>query len=165
MTPDTTTIPRLADESARAFEARRIYVEMGPSRSLEAVAQKLDKSRTLMGRWSAQYHWSDCARAWDDQRAAEVSAAAAESYRRELEDHRERYGKAGKALHNLAVAYLNKLGQRIKDLDSSDIKAGRLALDVRTAAAALQIAGDLEAHALRVADLLPKLDSGDDRGE
>jgi hypothetical protein len=166
-TATTTVIPRLEGESNRAYEMRVRYVTMGPGRSIDKVGQQSSDKRAAghIQRWASQFDWAATARAWDDQRAAEVSAAAADSYRRELEDHRERYGKAGKALHNLAAAYLNKLAQRIKDLDSSEIKAGRLALDVRTAAAALQIAGDLEAHALRVADLLPKLDSGDDRGE
>jgi hypothetical protein len=165
------TIPKLEGETPRAYAARVEYLTMGAGRSLDRVAGQgggkngARVNNTTVENWSVKYGWKAAASEYDQTVATLAAQAHAESYRRELEDHRERYGKAGKALHNLAAAYLNKLAQRIKDLDSSEIKAGRLALDVRTAAAALQIAGDLEAHALRVADLLPKLDSGDDRGE
>jgi hypothetical protein len=157
-----TTIPA---ESSRAAEARRIYVEMGVDRSTAKVAHQLGKTKALMDRWCAKYRWVEAAQAWDDARAAESSARAAERYHADLEDHRERYGKAGRSLHALAPAYMNKLAQRIKDLDSDEIKPSRLALDVRTAAAALQIAGDLEAHALRLAEILPSLEAGHDRRE
>lgn len=45
-------------ESDKAFAAFRMYLEMGPERSLEAVSQKLSKSSRLMKRWSAKYDWT-----------------------------------------------------------------------------------------------------------
>jgi hypothetical protein len=163
------TIPKIEGETPRAYAARVEYLTMGAGRSLDKLRQNHGKTTVTYTRqvedWSVKYGWKAAASEYDQTVATLAAQAHADSYRRELEDHRERYGKAGKALHNLAAAYLNKLAQRIKTLESSEIKAGRLALDVRTAAAALQIAGDLEAHALRVANLLPKLDQGDDRGE
>ncbi|MDB6035845.1 MAG: hypothetical protein JWM16_6183 [Verrucomicrobiales bacterium] len=39
-------------ESARAFEAFSVYLNMGPERSLAAVGQKLGKSGSLIERWS-----------------------------------------------------------------------------------------------------------------
>ena len=44
-------------ESAKAFAAFSLYLNMGPERSLEAVAQQLHKSKTLLGRWSAKFDW------------------------------------------------------------------------------------------------------------
>ena len=52
--PTTIELPRLPDESARAYAARVEYVTMGPQRSLETVRQKLGKSRELMERWSSK---------------------------------------------------------------------------------------------------------------
>lgn len=46
-------------ESAKAFGAFSVYLGMGPERSLVAVAQKLHKSVTILGRWSAKYGWPD----------------------------------------------------------------------------------------------------------
>jgi hypothetical protein len=44
-------------ESARAFEAFSVYLNLGPGRSLAAVAQKLAKSKQLLKRWSAKFDW------------------------------------------------------------------------------------------------------------
>ncbi len=48
---------RLPNESVKAFEAFTAYLGMGGSRSLEAVGQKLGKSRALMERWSKRHNW------------------------------------------------------------------------------------------------------------
>jgi hypothetical protein len=44
-------------EGARAFEAFSVYLNLGPGRSLAAVAQKLAKSKQLLKRWSAKFDW------------------------------------------------------------------------------------------------------------
>jgi len=44
-------------ESAKAFAAFSLYLGLGEQRSLEAVGQKLGKSKALMERWSKRYHW------------------------------------------------------------------------------------------------------------
>ena len=44
-------------ESAKAFAAFIEYLNMGPQRSLAAVAQKLSKSGPLLKRWSARFDW------------------------------------------------------------------------------------------------------------
>lgn len=48
---------RREDESAKAFEAFEIYLHMGDNRSLSKVAQRLHKSKTMLGRWSSRYEW------------------------------------------------------------------------------------------------------------
>jgi hypothetical protein len=48
---------RLPREGAKAFAAFRLYLELGPDRSLAAVASKLGKSKVLMERWSRRYDW------------------------------------------------------------------------------------------------------------
>lgn len=44
-------------ESAKAFEAFSIYLNMGAERSVAAVGKKLGKSAGLIERWSAKYDW------------------------------------------------------------------------------------------------------------
>ena len=44
-------------ESAKAFAAFSEYLNMGAGRSLGAVAQRLHKSVTMLGRWSRKYDW------------------------------------------------------------------------------------------------------------
>ena len=46
-------------ESAKAFSAFKIYLELGPQRSLAAVGQKLGKSLVLIERWSSRWHWAE----------------------------------------------------------------------------------------------------------
>jgi hypothetical protein len=160
------TIPRHPDESAKAYTARVEYVTMGPSRSIDRVGRNRGKGgarSTVLQEWSTKYNWVDSARRYDDAVAYITIQDAAAQYRKDLEDHRQRYGKSGRELHALANTYIRKLADRLRSLDSADITPGRIANDVRTVAAALTVAADLEAHALRVADLLPRL--ADDSGE
>ena len=44
-------------ESDKAFAAFSLYLSLGPQRSLAEVAQKLHKSVTMVGRWSAKFDW------------------------------------------------------------------------------------------------------------
>ena len=48
---------QLSKESAKAFAAFSTYLNLGPERSLAMVAQKLHKSVTMLGRWSAKFDW------------------------------------------------------------------------------------------------------------
>jgi hypothetical protein len=45
-------------ESAKAFAAFREYLDMGPERSMAAVAKKLAKSEQLIRRWGFKYDWT-----------------------------------------------------------------------------------------------------------
>ena len=45
-------------ESAKAYEAFSVYLNMGPERSLAAVGKRLGKSAGLMERWSRKYDWA-----------------------------------------------------------------------------------------------------------
>lgn len=44
-------------ESDKAFAAFSLYLSLGPERSLAVVAKKLQKSVTLLGRWSSKFDW------------------------------------------------------------------------------------------------------------
>jgi hypothetical protein len=46
-------------ETAKAFEAFSLYLQLGPARSLAAVARKLGKSEGLIERWSRRHHWGE----------------------------------------------------------------------------------------------------------
>lgn len=81
-------------ESAKAFAAFRVYLDLGPQRSLAAVGKKLGKSVGLMERWSAKFDWPARVQAHAatlalvERKAAEQAAAmygADREKRRELE--------------------------------------------------------------------------------
>ena len=159
----TITIPRHADESARAYAARVAYVTMGPQRSIDKVAseQKRGKSgatrNTVLMEWSRRYGWVESARQYDEQVAYLTIQEAAAAYRADLEEHRKRYQQSGKALHGVAVEMLTQLRQSARTIEYTPAA-------LATISRALTVAADLEAHALRLGELLPKL-SGDGDAE
>lgn len=58
---------QLDKESAKAYSAAKIYFELGPERSHEAVSQELGKSKALIQRWSTRYGWIKRAREYDKE--------------------------------------------------------------------------------------------------
>lgn len=64
---------RRADESGPAFEAFASYRDAGPSRSLEAVTAALEKSWTLISRWSGRHEWVARVAAYDTDIARRAS--------------------------------------------------------------------------------------------
>ena len=46
-------------ETAKAFAAFSLYLNMGPERSLEGVGRRLDKSGGLVERWSSRWRWAE----------------------------------------------------------------------------------------------------------
>ena len=73
---------QLPRESPKAFAAFRIYLDMGPQRSLSGVASRLGKSKTLMERWSKRHRWCDRVAAHAGH-VAEVERVAIEHLGRE----------------------------------------------------------------------------------
>ncbi len=145
--PTTIELPRLDNESARAYAARTEYILMGAERSTAKVGQKLGKTKDLMDRWSSRYGWADRAREYDEQMTYITIQAASDAYRADLADYRKRYGEMGKALYQASALLLKRVIEQSKTLD---IGPGTLTLITNAA----KTAADLEALALRVEDLL-----------
>jgi len=84
---------RLPMESAKAYEAFRVYCELGGTRSQAKTASKLGKNTTTIAQWSSRWQWIERIRAWDDeqreiQRQADAIAAleyAKENQKRQRE--------------------------------------------------------------------------------
>ncbi len=163
--PTTITLPRLPDESARAYAARVEYVTMGAGRSLDKLRQSYGKTTAYTRQlevWSAQYGWQDSARAYDDQVAYLTVQDAATQYQDDLRAFRIKYGKAGDDLHKVSTAMLslfarNLQGQKIEGKDGKTYIIPAVEMNANTLGqikSALQAAADLEALALRVEGLL-----------
>ncbi|NJN65567.1 MAG: hypothetical protein HC884_02065 [Chloroflexaceae bacterium] len=58
---------RQPGEGKQAYEAARVYFELGPRRSLAEVARMLGKSRGTIKGYSSRYRWRERARAFDAQ--------------------------------------------------------------------------------------------------
>ena len=54
-----------ACESNKAFAAFSLYLSLGAERGLREVARKLDKSLTVVGKWSSKFDWPARVAAYD----------------------------------------------------------------------------------------------------
>jgi hypothetical protein len=94
-------------ESAKAFAAFSLYLSLGPERSLSAVAQKLQKSVTMLGRWSAKFDWPMRLAAHAAHLAVverEAIEAAARSKAAEWASREQQLRETEWAMHERAIA-------------------------------------------------------------
>ena len=108
---------RLEDETPKQYEAFCAYRDMGAERSLHAVAEKLQKSDTLMGRWSGKNHWVDRAAAWDDEQERIEREIAQKEQAKAIRAMRKKHA-------DLASAMLVKAAKALKKIPDDEIKAG-----------------------------------------
>lgn len=107
---------RRSTETPKAYEAFCTYRDMGPSRSLSKVAAKLQKSETLMGRWSGQHDWVKRAAKWDDEQDRIEREIAQKEQAKAIRDMRKRHA-------DLATAMLIKSAKALQQIPNDEIKA------------------------------------------
>ena len=109
--PDIAPWEQQPGESAKAFEAFAIYRDMGVERSVRKVTQRLNKSLTLIGKWSSRYNWPERARAYDRDLDRQAHAQAVREVRSMTNRHiriaMQLQAKALEALEQLNVATLS----------------------------------------------------------
>jgi hypothetical protein len=140
-------IPRLEGESADAYAACVAYCALGHARSTAKVGQQLGKSKTLMDRWSARWHWVARAAAWDTALAAQTQAAYADEATAIARAHAQEAAKLREmALYALAACDRENLPAAVAlRLWTEAIRIERLSLGLPTDNTASKI--DLTAHA------------------
>ena len=107
---------RQKGEGEKAFEAFAIYRDMGPERSITAVAKQLSKSRQLIERWKGRWEWPERVRAYDNdlEKAARKKAVA------DRKAMTMRHIGIAMQLQKKALEALEKLS--VKDMTPKDIK-------------------------------------------
>lgn len=103
---------RLEDETAKAWEAFTLYRDMGANRSIRSVAEKLQKSETLIGRWSRTYDWVERAVQWDEEQDRIVRKAQLDDIKKMRKRHAE-----------IATDMLVKAAAALEELPADEIKA------------------------------------------
>jgi len=78
---------RQAGETSKAYAAFVTYRDQGEDRSIQSVAEELDKSRALISRWSTQNDWVSRAAAWDSMPGQKVAEAYEQMAARIAEQH------------------------------------------------------------------------------
>lgn len=101
-------------ETPKQFEAFVAYRDMGEERSLSAVAQQLNKSKQLLGRWSASNNWVDRCTAWDN----EQDRLLRQEQIKDIKKMRKRHADTG----TLMVAVAQKALQKMIDPKTKELK-------------------------------------------
>lgn len=107
---------RQKGESAQAFEAFATYRDMGSDRSIRAVGQRLDKSRTQIGKWSSAWNWQERVRAYDNDLEKQARDKAVKD-RKAMVD---RQIKIAMQVQKKALEALEQLS--VEDMSPKDIK-------------------------------------------
>lgn len=96
---------RQEGEGPKPWEAFVLYRDMGPQRSVRKVAKELNKSDTLIGRWSSDWNWVNRAAAWDVEQDRQNRIAQNE----EIKKMRKRHADLANAMIVKAARALNKI--------------------------------------------------------
>lgn len=102
-------------ESTRAYEAFALYRDMGVDRSLRKVAQQLNKSLTIVAKWSTESEWIKRVAAWD----AEQDRIARQAQVEEIKKMRKRHAEVANSMIIKAARALNRMKE--EDIKPADI--------------------------------------------
>ena len=119
---DSKAWERQPNESAKAFEAFKTYLEMGDERSYRKVAQKLNKSDTIIGRWGRDWNWQERIREYDNYVQAETDKKLVKTEKR----RRVRLG-------GVADQFMHKALQALEKLDPAKLSPQELMAMTRMA--------------------------------
>ena len=113
------TFPHQPGETPRAFGAFLAFFQLGPARSLPAVAESLGENPATVKNWSSKYRWSDRLLAYQSgllqaQVAAQAALAqsSAADWARRSRELREHEWLAAQKLLGAALCFLENFGDR-----------------------------------------------------
>lgn len=76
---------RRSGEPDKAFQAARLYLEIGPDRSQKAVATRLGKQPSQIQKWATKWAWMERARDHDNHLASEAQRIEMNAFRENAE--------------------------------------------------------------------------------
>ena len=121
---------RMEGEGSKAFEAFRVYRDMGPERTITAVGRQLSKSRNLIDRWKDRWNWAERVRAYDN----DLERAAHQEAVKSVREMRKRHiGMAAQIQHKgmLALQSLNPNSMKPNELIAFIREATKLEREAR----------------------------------
>jgi len=80
---------RQEGESKQAFEGFTVYRNLGLTRNLKDVGEKLGKSHSLIKRWSSQHNWVERAQAFDEEMDKRAVLENAQLRKQMIKEHAE----------------------------------------------------------------------------
>jgi hypothetical protein len=153
---------QLHDETPRAWEAFRVYRDMGVQRSQEKVCRELGKSGGTISKWSLRYKWSERVKVYDlDQEAkrrSHLEQQDLQEHERKLEEYRQQTELIGKAAIAAGAKLLGIIQQRLKTLKVDDIKARDLGSLAKACETWLTLGSKFTSDSLAIEKLLESLE-------
>ena len=110
------TWERQPDESEEAYEAFRIYLELGVSRTQLETCRRLGKNRTTINEWANKYEWNQRAVDYENWINAQIDKKLVNEAWKTKKEHTKVYAN----LRNIAQFPISQLADRIKNLDKKD---------------------------------------------
>lgn len=107
---------RQSGESAKAWEAFRLYRDAGVDRSVRKTAEALSKSRQLIERWSSDWGWVVRVDAWDKEQDRLHQVELAKQRRAMALRHAR-----------IAAAMQGKIVERLQAIKPAELSVGQLA--------------------------------------
>jgi hypothetical protein len=117
LTPDQLGQPWLKrrDESAKAYAALTVYLELGAERSINAVVQRQRrKSRRPLGKWSSLHDWVSRAEAYDVWLTQIRLDAAERAAKQDAEQWAQRHREFRERQYRLGQAMLDQVETMVK---------------------------------------------------
>ena len=108
---------RQEGETPKQFEAFVIYRNMGDERSLSSVAQQLNKSKQLLGRWSAANNWVERCTAWDN----EQDRILRQEQIKDIKRMRQRHASIAADMLEAATKGLKHIKEHPEEMTSNDV--------------------------------------------
>lgn len=151
--PASETFPQARGESDRAFEAFRVYLELGPQRRYAAVGRKVGAALRTVKRWALDFDWRGRIKLYAAARADQFAATETAMHREELLDDARRAQTFRGHQYDVAEALLLAAERYLERLDDDALEQ----LSFADACKALDVASRLSRHA---AAREPDADSG-----
>jgi hypothetical protein len=133
--PAPPLFPQAKGESDRAFEAFRVYLELGPRRRFFAVARKVGSSLRTIQRWAALFDWRTRIKTYAAGSAEHYIETEQAVHREEFLDaaardksFRDRQYALAEALLDAAELYIERMEEA--DLDQMSLADACKALEV-----------------------------------
>jgi hypothetical protein len=159
---------RRDDETPKAWAAFSDYRDLGKWRSVDRAYQQQQKTSKRAARhwwdWYDAFDWKPRAEAYDAHQERQARKEAEAAHRRQIRDFQSRQQERAEKLHRASISLLDKALTRLQDLTPEDMDPAQLVGVLRAAATATETAGNAEAAALGVEELLKALpdEPGDD---
>jgi hypothetical protein len=155
---------RQSSESAKAYRAFTIFLDLGPDRSLDAayrshkgVQGARRRAPGLWQRWYAFYKWKERADLYDRHVATQHRLAKEEEHRKMIEQHTKRAVQLSRSMFAASLRAISLATQRLENMDVLDLDVRELSAVLRAAAHLGQVSMVVEQDALGIQALMEKL--------